>query len=439
MRILTPGLRILLVAACTVLLIGGLKLAHELLIPVALAYFLAILNLPITRFLTARGIPNLMAVIMTVLMNLLILSLAAVLFVSVIDSFQARSTEYVAKLESKLELWIGDMFEKYESMQESGRNAEDPANKGVVPRPEAGLLDGESADEEVVRPAVALPEAEETQKTLLEILDLQAREILTFINDSRVVQYTASLLSRTFFIFIVMVFILMEAPDLGRRLARIDRANGPNLRHLARASLDIQRYLGIKSAVSLATGILAFLFTWLLGLQFPMLWGLIAFLLNFIPAIGSIIASIPPALFALIQFGWWQMSFVLIGYFVINMLLGNFIEPMLLGNRFGISTLVVILSVVFWGWLWGPVGMFLAVPLTMMIKVMLDTTEEFRWLSVAMSKDAAPGRNRWLRHRRRTKGSSRSKRLPVPTRGSRPQEPAAQPPAAAPEAGAPNR
>jgi predicted PurR-regulated permease PerM len=175
-----------------------------------------------------------------------------------------------------------------------------------------------------------------------------------------------------------------------------------------------------------------------MGLEFPVLWGLIAFLLNFIPAIGSIVAAIPPALFALIQFGWLQMSFVLLGYLVINMLLGNFIEPMLMGYRFGISTTVVILSVVFWGWLWGSVGMFLAVPLTMMIKVMLDNTEEFRWLSVAMSKEAGSAGNQWFRPRRRARRNVPRTRRPGQGHSPHPP-PSSQPPAPAPGSGAPNR
>ena len=113
------------------------------------------------------------------------------------------------------------------------------------------------------------------------------------------------------------------------------------------------------------------------------------------PAIGSIIASIPPTLIALVEAGVYEGArmesglalalIILFGYLAINMALGNFIEPMLLGNRFGLSTSMVVLSVLFWGWVWGLVGMFLAVPLTMLVKVMLDNSGDFKWLSIAMS------------------------------------------------------
>ena len=135
-------------------------------------------------------------------------------------------------------------------------------------------------------------------------------------------------------------------------------------------------------------------------------------MLNYIPAIGSIIAAIPPVLVALVQdqMGPWHSLGVATGYLAINVVLGNFLEPMLLGKRFGVSTLVVILSVIFWRWVWGPVGMFLAVPLTMIVMVMLENSKDFRWLAVAMGKQSArmPVRARIRRRLKRQKdGESR--------------------------------
>jgi predicted PurR-regulated permease PerM len=124
----------------------------------------------------------------------------------------------------------------------------------------------------------------------------------------------------------------------------------------------------------------------LFDLHYPLLWAILAFVFNFIPAVGSTAASLPAIAEALVEHGPMHAVVVAIGYGGINFCLDNFVQPQLLGNRFGISPLVVILSVIFWGWLWGPLGMFLAVPLTMVMKVILDNTDEFRWLSVAMAK-----------------------------------------------------
>ena len=111
-----------------------------------------------------------------------------------------------------------------------------------------------------------------------------------------------------------------------------------------------------------------------------------AFLFNYIPAIGSILAGLPPVLLALILHGFWPALGVMGCYLVINVMIGNFLEPMLLGDRFGISTVIVILSVLFWGFVWGPVGMLLAIPLTMLVKVMLDNSSDLRWISALMGK-----------------------------------------------------
>ncbi len=120
---------------------------------------------------------------------------------------------------------------------------------------------------------------------------------------------------------------------------------------------------------------------WLLGVEYALLWALIAFVFNYIPSIGSILASVPPVLLTLIDHGLGKALIVALLFIAVNLTLGNFVEPHLMGRRFGISTLVVILSLIFWGWLWGPVGMLLSVPLTMMVKIMLENTEDFRWVA----------------------------------------------------------
>jgi AI-2 transport protein TqsA len=188
-------------------------------------------------------------------------------------------------------------------------------------------------------------------------------------------------------VVILTIFMLSEARMFGRRLEAISQARGPNIARMLSATRDIQRYLAIKTVVSLATGLLAGLLCWAAGLDFYVLWGILAFALNFIPVIGSIVAGVPPVILALLIAGLPNALLVAGGYLVINNFLGNFLEPILVGRRFGISTLVVVMSVLFWGWVWGPLGMLLAVPLTMMLKVMLDGSEEFRWIAVAISAE----------------------------------------------------
>jgi AI-2 transport protein TqsA len=185
--------------------------------------------------------------------------------------------------------------------------------------------------------------------------------------------------------------MLSEARMFGRRFEAISQARGPNLAKILNASKDIQRFLAIKTVISLATGLLAGILCWAVGLDFYVLWGLLAFFLNFIPVIGSIVAGVPPTILTLLVADFPTALVVAGGYLLINNFLGNFLEPMLVGRRFGISTLVVVISVLFWGWLWGPTGMLLAVPLTMILKVILENSDEFRWIGIAISSEQAFG------------------------------------------------
>ena len=155
---------------------------------------------------------------------------------------------------------------------------------------------------------------------------------------------------------------------------------------------QIQNYLAIKTVVSVATGLLAGVWVWALDIDFPLLWGLIAFLFNYIPNLGSIFAAVGPVLLAIVQFGPGRAISVAAGYVAINLVFGNVVEPLMLGRRLGLSTLVVLLSLVFWGWVWGPMGMLLAVPLTMMVKIALENTEDLRWVAVML--DANPSASR---------------------------------------------
>lgn len=335
------SLRFLLSIACAIVIIGALKIASSLLIPVLVAFFLAQLSIPVTRTLIKRRVPAPIAVGLTVVLDVTVIAALVLICVNLVTDFQYQVRDYVVELRQLAIEW--------------GKELE---GRGV-----------DGADE-----------------MLPGLFDPQAAAIVRWVNQADILGRTASLLSTTFFVTILTIFMLLEARALQDRMGAIVEARGPNFQHLEKVSRDVQKYLVIKTLVSAVTGTLAGFATWSLGLEFPVLWGMVAFVLNFIPAIGSIIAAIPPILIALVQYGFLRAASVLLAYLAINTLLGNVIEPVLLGKRFGISTLVVILSVVFWGWMWGPVGMFLAVPLTMLVKVMLEKTAEFRWLSVAMGK-----------------------------------------------------
>jgi AI-2 transport protein TqsA len=147
---------------------------------------------------------------------------------------------------------------------------------------------------------------------------------------------------------------------------------------------NVNRYMGLKALFSLATGVCVWILLAIIGVEFAGTWGLLAFFLNFIPAIGSFIAAIPAILWALIQLGLAPALLTALAYLVVNSLIGNLLEPRFMGRKLGLSTLVVFLSLIFWGWVLGPVGMLLSVPLTMIAKIALATDEDSRWIAVML-------------------------------------------------------
>ena len=149
----------------------------------------------------------------------------------------------------------------------------------------------------------------------------------------------------------------------------------------------LKSYLVIKTGMSLLTGILVSLWLTILNVEFALLWGSIAFFLNFVPYIGSLIAAIPVAVLALLDVGLGNASLIAAGYLVINVIVSNLLEPRFMGRGLNLSTLVVFLSLVFWGWVFGPVGMFLSVPLTILVKIALEHDPRSRRLAVLLSAD----------------------------------------------------
>lgn len=333
----------MLLLASAILVIAGLKQAAVFCIPVILAFFIAAVSFPITNWLREHKIPRFLAVITTVLVVFAFLSgIITVGYILVNDLLQGGKLELYGKKLYDVAVNAGTQLEAW----------------GV-----------EGAEEEVKKNL--------TVGKIQEWFQDNVTSLLGGVLDT---------LKSSFIVLILLVFMLSEARVFSRRFESIVEAQGPNLQRMLSATRDIQKYLGIKTMISIATGGLAGLLCWAANLEFPLLWGILAFALNYIPAVGSIIAGIPPIILALLLHDVRQAIVVAGGYLLINGFLGNFLEPALLGRRFGLSTVVVVISVLFWGYLWGPVGMLLAVPLTMMVKVALDNSAELRWLGVAMSQ-----------------------------------------------------
>jgi predicted PurR-regulated permease PerM len=192
------------------------------------------------------------------------------------------------------------------------------------------------------------------------------------------------LLTTTFIVVLVAIFILLEGSALPDKVSRLPGFSSAGWERLRQIVTDLRRYMVLKTVMSLLTGALVSLWLLLLDVDFPILLGVLAFALNYIPAIGSIVAALPGVLLAFIEFGLGTSAITAVGYVAINVGISNGLEPRYLGNGLGLSPLVVIVSVLFWGWVLGPMGMLLSVPLTMSLKIALESDEGTRWLAVLL-------------------------------------------------------
>ncbi len=334
------GLRVLITGASLCVLVAGLRAAGPIIVPVLFSAFLAVLAVPPIKWLQARKVPDWLA-ISTVLLGVVgTFVLGTLLIGNSVSTFSEKLPEYETRLVAMLSAALAWLQ------------------------------------------SLGLP------------MDLSTESLLTYVDAGQVadlagtlVASVGSLLSDTVFVLLTTGFIMAEATGLPRKL---QVALGPDTEVARFGAIirDIQEYLSIKTQISLVTGLLAWVLCWVTGVDYPLLWGVIAFLLNYIPNIGSIIAAIPPCLLGFVLLGWEQGVILVLGYVVINTVMGNIIEPKVMGKRLGLSNLVVFLSLVFWGWIWGPLGMFLSVPLTMVVKILLEYSDDMKWVAVLLGSGA---------------------------------------------------
>lgn len=378
--------RFLLHAASIVVVIAGLRAAGPVLVPLFLAVFLSILCSPLLRRLLDWGCPKAIAVLATVLATLAVFAALVTLVSGSINSFTRSLPRYQTALEGKASeaiTWLESRgIDTADLAWLTGPEVDSPP-PGPLVDPAAGAPSNPQGDpltDPLTGPAdseATSPVARTARLNLGAAVDLVAGTL----------RRVASLVSYFLIVMLMMIFILSEAPGLPDKLQRAFRWGEDPVGRLYKAREEIQIYLGIKTLISLATGAIITLWVWLLGVDYALLWGLVAFLLNYIPSLGSIIASIPAVLLTLVDQGPGRALLVAVGYLVVNAVLGNFAEPHLMGRKFGLSTLVVFMSLVFWGWVWGPVGMLLSVPLTMMLKILFENSKGLRWLAVLLGPD----------------------------------------------------
>ena len=331
----------LMACAAFVVLVAGMKAAAVLVVPFLLAAFLAIICAPPLFWMQKKGVPSILGII------LLLVGVMAVqlVLVSLVSSSIIEFTNNLPFYQERLR-----------SLTENSLH----------------LLSAYG-------------------------IQVEVDKFSAILNPSRILRLVANtldglggVLTNTFFIFLAFIFILSEAAGFPSKLRVLFDNNDSEMAKYGRITQGVNKYLAIKTITSLATGIVIWLWLKIQGVDFPVMWGVFAFLLNFIPNIGSIIAAVPAILLALVQLGPVAAAISGVGFLLVNIIVGSVIEPRVMGQGTGLSALVVFLSLSFWGWILGPVGMLLSVPLTMAVKIALGGRESTRWVSVLLgsNKDA---------------------------------------------------
>jgi len=336
------GLKIVIMLGMLVIVLAGIRFAADIIVPFILALFIAVVLNPLVQRMVRLRVPRVLAI--SLLIGVIILGMVLLL------------------------AYLGS------SLNELAR---------TLP---------------VYRDSLLAP-LQRLEPWLHRVgIDVSIEQLQTFIDPNAAMTLVTNLLTQLsnamtsiFLLLLTVVFMLIEVPQLPAKLQPLMARPAEGMGAIQRALDSVTHYLVLKTAISVVTGLVVWGMLTLLEVRFAFVWGLLAFALNYIPNIGSVLAAIPPIVQVLAFSGFYDALIVLSGYLLINLVFGNILEPRMMGRGLGLSTLVVFLSLIFWGWLLGPVGMLLSVPLTIMVKIALEQTAGGQSIAVLLS-DVQPSR-----------------------------------------------
>lgn len=314
----------ILVGAAIVVLIAGLKSASGIVSPLLMAVFISIICSPALFWMQRRGLPTVVALIVI----LGIVGLLGVAVFSLITSSLDQFSNSIPRYKQNLAL----IYEQF--------------NATMVRWGYSSPVDGIA---EQVNP-----------DSLIKLLNYMLKGL-------------SSILADGFVVFLAVLFILAEVSNLPNKLRHTLKSPDQSMKRLQEFTGKVIHYLALKAATSLLTAACVAVVLWILKIDYIFLWAVLAFFLNFIPYIGSILAGLPAVLLALIDHGLVTALWAATGYVAINIVIGNIIETRIMGGGLNLSSFVVLVSLIFWGWVLGPVGMFLSIPLTMLITIALES------------------------------------------------------------------
>lgn len=311
--------------AMLVVIFAGIKSAADIIVPFILALFLSFVLNPLIVLLGKWRVPRALAVLLVATLTVCLMVFLTTKLLMTLNEFARTLPQYRGLIAAKL-IEIDTWFHWSEF--------------SLTPEQLAGYID----------PAF----------------------MLNLV--SKLISYLSNAMAGLFLLLMTVAFMLLEVPQLPYKVQQLSEDPGKGKANVQRALDSVTRYLVIKTLISVVTGLAVWALLAVMGIRFAFLWGMLAFALNYIPNIGSFIAAIPPIIQAFLFNGFSEGLILTGGYILINLLFGSIIDPKILGRGLGLSTLVVFVSLIFWGWLMGPVGMLLSVPLTIVLKIALEPT-----------------------------------------------------------------
>jgi len=323
------------IMAAIIIILAGMMYASSIVAPFLLALFVSIILSQPVQWLVRKRVPLWLAIVLVLLGGIAIFIGMGEIIGTSLSSFTNDAPKYAARLNA-----MGSSFFQY--LQEQG-------------------------------------------------FDISKEQLGDMFDPGKIMSLTAgilgelgSLMGNAFLVFFIILFLLLEDQSFAYKAKVLTRRPDKSVAFLNRIGKSIRHYLSIKTVISLITGLLIWICLVIIGVKYAIVWALIAFLLNYIPTIGSILAGIPTVLFALVQIGFGGAIWTLVVFVAVNTVIGNVVEPKMMGKGLGLSSLVVFIALVFWGFLLGTVGMFLSVPLTMALKIMLEQNEKTRWIAILL-------------------------------------------------------
>ena len=322
--------------AAFVIVIAGIKAASSIVIPFLLSIFIATVSAPAIFWLEKLRFPRILAFLTVLSFVIFMLFGFGYILSTSVDSFLSNTPQYTAK--------IMDMIGSFKEVLDK-----------------FGI---------------------EVSKVDLEAM-FDPSGLLTFAGGF--LKSFSTVLSKSFIIFLGVTFMLFETSSLRTKMYLLAKKDEAGDNPFEKFSQKLNSYLAIKTVISLITGIIVTIGLTIIGVDFALLLGVIVFLLNYIPSIGSVIAAVPAVLVALVGLDMSSVMWVIALYLAVNIIMGNVIEPRYMGKGLGLSVVIIFFSLIFWGWVLGSVGMFLAVPLSMTIKIAFESHPSTRAIAMLLS------------------------------------------------------